>query len=104
MASPAYQFCTVEYLISQVDSQLVNISTGSLERLDRAGIAPQREIQENRSPFRILQPLSGVPTSTSLTLLDMDGNLVGQIGGELGGKAFAVTGMKVSQVAKYKNK
>ena len=70
------------YLISQVDSQLVNISTGSLERLDRAGIAPQREILENRSPFRILQPLSGVPTSTSLTLLDM----------------------KVSQVLKYKNK
>jgi two-component system OmpR family sensor kinase len=92
------------YLISQVDSQLVNISTGSLERLDRAGIAPQREILENRSPFRILQPLSGVPTSTSLTLLDMDGTLVGQIGGELGGKAFAVTGMKVSQVLKYKNK
>ena len=91
------------YLISQVDSQLVNISTGSLERLDRAGIAPQTEFEENRSPFRILQPLRGVPTSTSLTLLDMDGKLVGQIGGELGGKAFAVTGMKVSQVAKYKN-
>ena len=91
------------YLISQVDNQLINISTGSLERLDRAGIAPQTEFEENRSPFRILQPLRGVPTSTSLTLLDMDGKLVGQIGGELGGKAFAVTGMKVSQVAKYKN-
>ena len=91
------------YLISQVDNQLINISTGSLERLDRAGIAPQTEFEENRSPFRILQPLRGVPTSTSLTLLDMDGKLVGQIGGELAGKAFAVTGMKVSQVAKYKN-
>ena len=91
------------YLISQVDNQLINISTGSLERLDRAGIAPQTEFEENRSPFRILQPLRGVPTSTSLTLLDIDGKLVGQIGGELGGKAFAVTGMKVSQVAKYKN-
>ena len=91
------------YLISQVDNQLINISTGSLERLDRAGIAPQTEFEENRSPFRILQPLRGVPTSTSLTLLDIDGKLVGQIGGELAGKAFAVTGMKVSQVAKYKN-
>ena len=28
------------YLISQVDSQLINISNTSLARLDRAGIAP----------------------------------------------------------------
>jgi two-component system OmpR family sensor kinase len=91
------------YLISQVDNQLVNISTGSLERLDRAGIEPQNEFEQNQSPFRILRPLRGVPTSTSLTLLDMDGNLIGQIGGELGGKSFAVTGMKVSEVEKYKN-
>jgi two-component system, OmpR family, sensor kinase len=91
------------YLISQVDNQLINISSSSLTRLDRAGIAPA-EIDQNDSPFKILAPLSGVPTATSVTLLDIDGNLIGQVGGELGGKSFAVTGMKTSEVAKYKNK
>ena len=88
------------YLISQVDNQLINISANSLNRLDRAGIAPA-EIDQNDSPFKILAPLSGVPTATSVTLLDIDGNLIGQVGGELGGKSFAVTGMQVSEVAKY---
>jgi len=91
------------YLISQVDSQLINISSNSLNRLDRAGIAPT-EIDETDSPFKILAPLRGVPTATSVTLLDIDGSLIGQVGGELGGKSFAVTGMKISEVAKYKNK
>jgi two-component system OmpR family sensor kinase len=92
------------YLISQVDNQLFSISSGSLERLDRAGIAPQSEVEESRSPFRVLQPIRGVPTSTSLTLLDREGNLIGQVGGELAGQNFGVTGLKVSQVEKYENK
>ena len=92
------------YLISQVDNQLFSISSGSLERLDRAGIAPQSEAQESQSPFRVLQPIRGVPTSTSLTLLDREGNLIGQVGGELAGQNFGVTGLKVSQVEKYENK
>ena len=92
------------YLISQVDNQLFNISSGSLERLDRAGIAPQGQVQESPSPFRVVQPIRGVPTSTSLTLLDREGNLIGQVGGELAGQNFGVTGLKVSQVEKYKNK
>ena len=92
------------YLISQVDNQLFNISSGSLERLDRAGIAPPSQVQESPSPFRVVQPIRGVPTSTSLTLLDREGNLIGQVGGELAGQNFGVTGLKVSQVEKYKNK
>jgi two-component system OmpR family sensor kinase len=92
------------YLISQVDNQLFSIVTGSLQRLDRAGIEPPHEFEENRSPFRVIQPLRGVPTTTSLTLLDREGNLIGQVGGELAGQSFGVTGLKVSQVAKYENK
>jgi two-component system OmpR family sensor kinase len=91
------------YLISQVDNQLINISGSSLTRLDRAGIAPS-EIDQDDSPFKILAPLRGVPTATSVTLLDIEGKLIGQVGGELGGKSFAVTGMKIVEVAKYKNK
>jgi two-component system OmpR family sensor kinase len=45
-----------------------------------------------------------VPTATSITLLDVDGNLIGQVGGELGGKNFAVTGMKIDEVSQYKNR
>ena len=91
------------YLVSQVDKQLIDISSSSLNRLDRAGIAPA-EVEQDNSPFKILAPLRGVPTATSVTLLDSDGVLIGQIGGELGGKTFAVTGMKTSEVSKYKNR
>ena len=91
------------YLISQVDDQLINISNTSLNRLDRAGIAPL-EADDKNSPFKILEPLRGVPTATSITLLDVDGNLIGQVGGELGGKNFAVTGLKIAEVSQYKNR
>ena len=91
------------YLISQVDDQLINISSTSLNRLDRAGIAPL-EADDKNSPFKILEPLRGVPTATSITLLDIDGNLIGQVGGELGDKNFAVTGMKIDEVSQYKNR
>ena len=91
------------YLISQVDDQLINISSTSLNRLDRAGIAPL-DADDKNSPFKILEPLRGVPTATSITLLDIDGNLIGQVGGELGGKNFAVTGMKIDEVSQYKNR
>jgi len=91
------------YLVSQVDKQLIDISSTSLTRLDRAGIAPS-EVEENSSPFKVLAPLRGVPTAVSVTLLDIDGKLIGQVGGELGGQNFAVTGMQSNEVAKYKNK
>jgi two-component system OmpR family sensor kinase len=91
------------YLISQVDDQLINISNTSLNRLDRAGIAPL-EADNKNSPFKILEPLRGVPTATSITLLDIDGNLIGQVGGELGGKNFAVTGLRIAEVSQYKNR
>ena len=91
------------YLVSQVDKQLIDISSTSLTRLDRAGIAPS-EVEEDGSPFKVLAPLRGVPTAVSVTLLDIDGKLIGQVGGELGGQNFAVTGMQSNEVAKYKNK
>jgi two-component system OmpR family sensor kinase len=91
------------YLVSQVDKQLIDISSTSLTRLDRAGIAPS-EVEEDSSPFKVLAPLRGVPTAVSVTLLDIDGKLIGQVGGELGGQNFAVTRMQSNEVAKYKNK
>ena len=48
--------------------------------------------------------MRGVPTATSVTLLDINGELIGQVGGELGGQVFAVTGMSIDEAQKYKNK
>ena len=87
------------YLISQVDQQLLEISGGSLTRLDRAGIEEENS-EENESPFREFRPLRGVPTSASVTLLDVDGNLIGRVGGDLSKEQIAVVGMSVAEVQK----
>ena len=87
------------YLISQVDQQLLDISGGSLTRLDRAGIEEESS-EENESPFREFRPLRGVPTSASVTLLDVDGNLIGRVGGDLSKEQIAVVGMSVAEVQK----
>jgi two-component system OmpR family sensor kinase len=42
--------------------------------------------------------LRGVPTSASVSLLDIDGKLIGRIGGDLSQKQIAVFGMSVDQV------
>ena len=89
------------YLISQVDKGLVNISNASLTRLEASGITPPEASLED-SPFKILPPLGGVPTTISITLLDRDGNLIGRIGGELAGENFSITGLKLADVEKYK--
>jgi len=71
------------FLVSQLDKQLRDISSTSLMRVDRAGIDPNPngERDDNRT-FIPVRPLGSIPTSTQVTLLDLDGNIVGQIGGE----------------------
>jgi two-component system OmpR family sensor kinase len=69
------------FLISQADKQLNEVVQTSLLRLDRAGIESEDE-SEDMNSFRPLRPLGGVPTTTAVTLLDLEGNIVGQIGGQ----------------------
>jgi len=69
------------FLISQADNQLDEVVQTSLLRLDRAGIEPEAESDDKKS-LRPLRPLSGVPTTTAVTLLDLEGNVVGQVGGQ----------------------
>ncbi len=85
------------YLISQMDQELLSISGGSLTRLDRAGIEEENQFDDN-SPFREFRPLRGVPTSASVTLLDVDGNLIGRVGGDLSKEQIAVVGMTISEI------
>ena len=91
------------YLISQVDQQLIDISGGSLTRLDRAGIE-QDATEGDQSPFREFRPLRGVPTSVSVTLLDVDGNFIGRVGGDLSKEQIAVVGMSIAEVQKKGSK
>ena len=87
------------YLINQVDAQLLSVVAGTAERLDRAGIA------DNDAPTttRSVTPLNRVPTSISVTVLDPFGNLIGGIGGDFNSNQITdyVKGLLPGQVAAY---
>lgn len=71
------------FLISQADTQLNEVVQTSMLRLDRAGIASEASTEnDDKNTLRPLRPLGGVPTTTAVTLLDLEGNLVGQVGGQ----------------------
>ena len=71
------------FLISQADSQLKDVVQTSMLRLDRAGIESEISSEsDDKNNFRPLKPLGGVPTTTAVTLLDLEGNIVGQVGGQ----------------------
>ncbi len=98
------------FLIRQVDSQLASVANSTLSRLVRAGIAPNGDDGTSGSgtatPFRAMSPLRGVPTATSLTLLDPSGEILGQVGGDIstGGSQATFSGMTLAQVAATKGK
>jgi len=71
------------FLVGQADSQLNEVVQTSMLRLDRAGIEPEVSGEEDdMNTLRPLRPLGGVPTTTAVTLLDLEGNIVGQVGGQ----------------------
>ena len=95
------------YLIHQVDDQLLSVVAGTQERLDRAGIA--RDADDDDDGQRSAQtatPLNRVPTSISVTVLDPFGNLVGGIGGDFNSNQITdyVKGLLPGQVAAYGSK
>ena len=96
------------FLIAQVDQQLNDITGGSLLRLDRAGIASteQDSNNEKNQPFQQVQPLSGVPTAISITLLDPTGAVVGTLGGDLSTNQFSgiVANMTTADVVAHEGK
>ena len=73
------------FLINQADSQLNEVVQTSMLRLDRAGIdSANQDGDGDENGFRPLRPLGAVPTTTAVTLLDVSGNVIGQIGGDFG--------------------
>jgi len=93
------------YLIHQVDEQLLSVVGGTADRLDQAGIARD---EDGGSPqtARAATPLNRVPTSISVTVLDPFGNLIGGIGGDLNSNQITeyVKGLLPGQVAAFGSK
>ena len=94
------------YLIHQVDDQLLSVVGGTAERLDRAGIERNSDDDNEDQPARAATPLNRVPTSISVTVLDPFGNLIGGIGGDLNSNKITdyVKGLLPGQVAAYGNR
>ena len=96
-----------DYLINQVDDQLLSVVNGTADRLDQAGIARDDD-GDDRGPqaARATTPLNRVPTSISVTVLDPFGNLVGGIGGDLNSNQVTdyVMGLLPGQVAAFGSK
>ncbi len=99
------------FLVTQVDGQLNSIAGGSLLRLDRAGIdditaETTADASATGSPYTVLKPLRGVPTATSVTLLDTSGKILGQLGGDLANSTVssAFAGFLPADVYKHNGK
>lgn len=92
------------YLIKQVDEQLLSVVGGTADRLDRAGIEDDHD--NNTAKARPVTPLNRVPTSISVTVLDPFGNLIGGIGGDLNSNEITdyVKGLLPGQVAAFGSK
>ncbi len=93
------------YLIHQVDDQLLSVVGGTAQRLDQAGIERDND-DDDAHPARGVTPLNRVPTSISVTVLDPFGNLIGGIGGDLNSNKITdyVKGLLPGQVAAYGSK
>ena len=96
-----------DYLINQVDEQLLSVVNGTTDQLDRAGIEDS-SAQENARGFSdsAATPLDRVPTSISVTVLDPFGNLVGGLGGDLNSNQITeyVRGLLPGQVMAFGSK
>lgn len=95
------------YLLHQVDSQLVALSGGTLPRVAAFGIADSDDFEENREerrknrPLIVATPLQRIPTSTSITLLDSNGTVLAELGGDLNSSPIAnyLGGLSMQDVA-----
>ena len=99
------------FLVRQVDTQLISIANGTITRLARAGIDPNADnngtMMTTAGPtFQTVRPLGGVPTETSVTLLDPTGVVLGQLGGDISFDPSEATfrGMTMAQVVAMKGR
>ena len=111
-ASIATQSLLKSYLTKEVDNQLAEITSGTFARIERSGIA--HEVNESHlsddGPHQRGQglgtPLTRIPTSASLTLLDAQGTVVGGLGGDLNATSINdnLAGLLPEEVAQHGDK
>jgi two-component system OmpR family sensor kinase len=106
------------YLTTQIDHELEAITGGTLPRIIRAGIAyealgSEQGVRDGEGRYRARgagrgpnSPLQRIPTTTSVTLLDADGKVIGGLGGDLNKASISdyVTGLLPSEVATHGDK
>ena len=110
----AAQNALQSYLTTQIDHELEAITGGTLPRILRAGIAYEaleshREGRERRDDDEFSagdqpnSPLQRIPTTTSLTVLDANGVIIGGLGGDLNKASISdyVRGLLPSEVAQH---
>jgi two-component system OmpR family sensor kinase len=98
----AAQTALKSYLIGQADDQLIAVAGGSFLRLDRAGIEPDDNDDDNTrvAGSSTAKPLNRVPSAISVTLLTPNGFIVGNLGGELSNNHIteAISGLTAEDV------
>jgi len=101
------------YLTSQIDHQLEAIAGGTLPRIVSSGIAHEtfetnKDDDGNNLPASAAPstPLQRIPTTTSLTVLDSQGKIVGGLGGDLNSASISdyVKGLLPEEVAQHGDK
>lgn len=80
------------YLLTQIDTQLQSIAGGTLPRIQQGGIVREeyeigddnhsRPAPNSSRAAGNKTPLSRIPTSTSVSLIDATGTVIGEIGGD----------------------
>lgn len=98
-----------DYLIGQVDRQLLTLSETTLPRVTQSGIAEDQDDYFGRHDDRRERdglprpgtPLSRIPTTFSVTVLDANGLVTGNLGGDLNSARIAdyLGGFDISEVA-----
>ena len=92
------------YLTQEVDNELLSVASGSIQRLERAGIEPDDgEYAAREGRVARWEPLRSIPTSTSVTLIGPAGFVLGQIGGDLNGAKITsyLSAITPEKAAKY---
>lgn len=100
------------YLTGQVDKQLLTLSETALPQIAESGIANDQDDYFERhnesrerptEPPRPRGPLSRIPTTFSVTVLDAEGAVTGELGGDLNAAPIAdyLVGFDLEEVAEH---
>jgi two-component system OmpR family sensor kinase len=109
----AAQSALKNYLTTQIDHELEAITGGTLPRIVRAGIAHEAlesrgedDREDKPAGNAPNSPLQRIPTTTSVTLLDPAGNILGGLGGDLNKASISdyIQGLLPAEVASHGDK